>query len=146
MHSKRSLCSWPYRCSEPCPLLRLDSVEPAGDGNSPSPNWFPPSPSSANGKEVRCSACLFLSLKSPSPSGRLDPSVYFSSATPATSTMSNLLYTLTSSTTTHLSYREVSITHALQTSRCSPRVLVWLTAVFSAPVFLRFRGRPKKEA
>lgn len=40
------------------------------------------------------------------------PSVYFSYATPATSTMSNLLYILTSSTTTPLSYREVSTTHA----------------------------------
>lgn len=144
MHSKSSLCSWPYRCSEPGPLLRLDSMEPGGDGNSK----FPPSPSSANGKEVRCSALLFLflSLKSLSPSDRLDPSVYFSYATPATSTMSNLLYILTSSTTTPLSYREVSTTHTLQTSGCSPRVLDWLTAVFSAPMFLRFRGKPKKEA
>lgn len=140
MHSKSSLCSWPYRCSEPGPLLSLDSMEPGGDGNSK----FPSSPSSANGKEVRCSTLLFLSLKSLSRQTR--PSVYFSYATPATSTMSNLLYILTSSTTTPLSSREVSTTHALQTSRCSPRVLDWLTAVFSAPMFLRFRGKPKKEA
>lgn len=64
--------------------------------------------------------------------------------TPATSTMSNLLYTLISSTTTHVSYMEVSTTHALHTSWCPPRVLDRLTAVFSTPVFSRFRGKPEQ--
>lgn len=101
--------------------------------------------SSVHGKEeVHCGIRLFLSLKCPLPSGRLDPSGSFSHAAPTTSTISNLLYTLTSSTTTHFSYMEVSTTHALHTSWSPPRVLDWLTAVFSAPMFSRFRGKPKK--
>lgn len=140
MHSKRRLCSWPSRCSGPGALLRLGS-EPGVTGT----RTFRSAPtSSAKGKEVHCHTLLFLSLKSPFPSGRLDPSGYFSYATPATSPLFNLLYTLTSSSTTHVSYAEVSTTHAHQASRCPSTVLDWLTAVFSAPTFSRFRGKPKK--
>lgn len=139
MHSKGSLCSWPYRCSEPGTLLRLGSMEPGGDGTS---NFHSATLVPTEKKFSVAHTCFC--PKSPFPSGRLDPSGYFSYAAPATSTMSNFLYTLTSSTTTHFSYMEVFTTHAHQTSRCSPRVLDWLAAVFSAPRLLRFRGKPKK--
>lgn len=111
---KAVLAAWPCRCSElGLSKARFHGVrEVKGTRNVHSP------PPGANGKEIHCSTSLFLSLKSPLPSGKLDPISYFSLMPPLQSQpMSNLLYTLMSLTPTHVSYMEVSITHARQTSR-----------------------------
>lgn len=111
---KAVLAAWPCRCSELGPSkARFHGVrEVKGTRNVHSP------PPGANGKEIHCSTSLFLSLKSPLPSGKLDPTSYFSlMPPPAISTHVQLTLHTNVINPTHVSYMEVSITHAHQTSR-----------------------------